>query len=102
AEASEIRDKAKGHFVSHAPASNRPITVWFCRPSSITPDTRILFVMHGSESEKARQACELASPYLQPLNAILRAPLFSEQYFPADAYMFGNMIDAAGKMLPKS
>ena len=98
----EIRDAAKGSFLFLDPASNRPITVWFCRPSSITPDTRILFVMHGSESETARQACEIASPYLQPLNAIVLAPQFTEQYFPGDAYMFGNMIDTAGKVLPKS
>ena len=100
--ASEIRDIAKGSFLFLDPASNRPITVWFCRPSSITPDTRILFVMHGSEPETARQACEIASPYLQPLNAIVLAPQFSAEYFPGDAYMFGNMVDAAGKMLPKS
>jgi hypothetical protein len=41
--------------------------------------------MHGSESETARQACEIALPYLQPLNAIVLAPQFSEQYFPGDA-----------------
>jgi hypothetical protein len=98
---SEIRDKASGSFL-FLDAAKRPITVWFCRPSSITRDTRILFVMHGSESETARQACELASPYLQPLNAIVLAPQFSEQYFPGDAYMFGNMTDTVGKMLPKS
>ena len=64
--ASEIRDVARGNFLFLDSAS-KPITVWFCRPSSITPDTRILFVMHGSESETARQACDIATPYLQPL-----------------------------------
>jgi hypothetical protein len=100
--ASDVKDLAKGSFLFLDPASNRPITVWFCRPSSITPDTRIVLVMHGSESETARQACEIASPYLQSLNAIVLAPQFSEQYFPGDTYMFGNMIDTAGEVLPKS
>ena len=58
--------------------------------------------MHGSDSQTARQACGLASPYIEPLNAIVLAPQFAEEYFPGDAYMFGNMIDAAGNVLPKS
>jgi hypothetical protein len=58
--------------------------------------------MHGSESQTARQACDLASPYIEPLNAIVLAPQFAEEHFPGDAYMFGNMIAAAGNVLPKS
>ena len=99
--ASEIRGVAKGSFLFLDPASSGPITVWFCRPPSITPDTRVLFVMHGSESDTSRQACDIAAPYLQPLNAIVLAPQFSEQYFPGDSYMFGNMLDPTGKTLPK-
>jgi hypothetical protein len=70
------------------------------RPA-ISHNTRILFVMHGSESKTARQACEIASPYVQQLNAIVLAPQFSEEDFPGDAYMFGHMMDDAGKALPK-
>jgi pimeloyl-ACP methyl ester carboxylesterase len=58
--------------------------------------------MHGSDSQTARQACDLASPYIEPFNALVLAPQFAEEYFPGDAYMFGNMIDAAGNVLPKS
>ncbi len=100
--ASEIRRHVTGSFRFVDPGSNHPITVWFCRTSTATPDTRIVFVMHGSDSQTARQACDLASPYIEPLNAIVLAPQFAEEYFPADAYMFGNMIDAASNVLPKS
>ena len=100
--ASEIRRQVAGTFRFVDPGSNHPIAVWFCRPSAIAPDTRIVFVMHGSESQTARQACDLASPYIEPLNAIVLAPQFAEEYFPGDAYMFGNMIAAAGSVLPKS
>jgi poly(3-hydroxybutyrate) depolymerase len=100
--ASAIRRQVTGSFQFLDSGSNRPITVWFCRPPTLAPDTRLVFVMHGSESETARQACDLASPYIEPLNAIVLAPQFAEEYFPGDAYMFGNMIDAAGNMLPKS
>jgi poly(3-hydroxybutyrate) depolymerase len=100
--ASEIRRQVTGSFRFVDPGSTLPITVWFCRTPTVASDARIVFVMHGSESQTARQACDLASPYLEPLNAIVLAPQFAEEYFPGDAYMFGNMIAAAGKLLPKS
>jgi len=68
----------------------------------VRSDARIVFVMHGGESQTARQACDLASPYIQPLNAIVLAPQFAEEYYPGDAYMFGNMIAADGNVRPKS
>lgn len=100
--ASEIGRQVTGSFRFVDPGSHHPITVWFCRTSKATPDTRVVFVMHGSDPQTARQACDLASPYIEPLHAIVLAPQFAEEYFPGDAYMFGNMIDGAGKVLPKS
>ena len=100
--ASEIWRQVTGSFRFVDPGSHLPITVWFCRTPTVASDARIVFVMHGSESQTVRQACDLASPYLEPLNAIVLAPQFAEEYFPGDAYMFGNMIAAAGKVLPKS
>jgi poly(3-hydroxybutyrate) depolymerase len=98
----EMKRQVTGSFRFVNPGSNHPITVWFCRPHAITSDTRIVFVMHGGESQTARQACTLASPYVETLNAIVLAPQFAEEYYPGDAYMFGNMIDAAGNALPRS
>ena len=100
--ASVTRRQAAGSFRCVDPGSNRPITAWFCRTSTTEPDTRIVFIMHGSDAQTARRACDLASPYIDPLKAIVLAPQFAEEYFPGDSYMFGNMIDAAGKVLPKS
>jgi poly(3-hydroxybutyrate) depolymerase len=78
--ASDITRQASGSFVF---TDHHPITVWFCRPPSLGNDSRIVFVMHGSESQTARQACDIASPELAPLNAIVLAPQFSEQYYPS-------------------
>ena len=100
--ASEIRRQVSGSFRFVDVGSNHPIVVWFCRPLAIAADTRIVFVMHGSESETARQACNLALPYIEPLNAVVLAPQFAEEYYPGDAYMFGNMIAADGNVRPKS
>ena len=72
--ASEIRRQVTGSFRFVDPGSHHPIVVWFCRPLTVAADTRIVFVMHGSESQTARQACDLASPYIEPLNAVVLAP----------------------------
>jgi len=100
--ASEINRQASGSFVFTDPGSHHPITVWFCRPPVLGTDTRIVFIMHGSESQTARQACDIAASDVQVLNAIVLAPQFSEEHYPQDAYMFGNMLDSAGRILPKS
>ena len=76
--ASGIKGQSTGSFQFVDPGSNHPITVWFCRPPTLTSDTRIVFVMHGSESQTARQACSLATPHLETLNAIVLAPQFAE------------------------
>jgi hypothetical protein len=100
--ASAIRQRVDGDFRFTDPGTNHPITVWFCRTSTIAPDTRIVFVMHGSESQTARQACDIAAPYVQSHNVIVLAPQFAEEYYPGDAYVFGNMSDATGRPLPKT
>jgi len=100
--ASAVAHQTSGSFVFTDPGSDRPITVWFCRPLALGADTRIVFVMHGSESKTARQACDIASADIEVLNAIVLAPQFSEQYYPNDAYMFGNMVGSSGRILPKS
>jgi hypothetical protein len=100
--ASEISRRTTGSFRFTDPGTNHPITVWFCRAEKILPDTRIVFVMHGSESETARQACDIASPYVRAHNAVALAPQFAEEYYPGDAYVFGHMLDRFGSVLPKS
>jgi hypothetical protein len=94
--------EASGRFQFIDPGTNHPISVWFCRASAIASDTRIVFIMHGSEPQTARQACDIASPYLQAHKAIVLAPQFGEEFYPGDAYMFGNMVDSAGRLLPQS
>jgi hypothetical protein len=100
--ASAAKYQASGQFRFVDPGTNHPIIVWFCRAAAVGPDTRIVFIMHGSESQTARQACDIASPYLQAHKAIVLVPQFAEEYYPGDAYMFGNMVDSSGRILPKS
>jgi len=101
-DASLIKRQVSGSFVFTDPGSQHPITVWFCRTASLATDTRIVFVMHGSESQTARQACDIASPDLQALNALVLAPQFSEKDYPDDAYTFGDMLDPPRGIRPKT
>jgi pimeloyl-ACP methyl ester carboxylesterase len=100
--ASVVSRLASGQFRFIDPGTNHPIIVWFCRAAPVTFDTRIVFVMHGGESQTARQACDIASPYVQAHKVIVLAPQFAEEYYPGDAYMFGNMVDSSGRIRPKS
>jgi poly(3-hydroxybutyrate) depolymerase len=100
--ASAARYQASGQFRFVDPGTNHPIVVWYCRAPSIGADTRVVFVMHGSESQTARQACDIASPYVQAHKVIVLAPQFAEEYYPGDAYMFGNMVDSGGRLLSRS
>jgi proline iminopeptidase len=100
-DARAIARQTSGSFVFTDPASQHPITVWFCRPPLLATDSRVVFVMHGSESQTARQACDIASPKLDALNALVLAPQFSEKDYPGDSYMFGDMLDPALRIRPK-
>jgi hypothetical protein len=60
-QAAEIRRQVTGSFRFVDPGSSHPITVWFCRTPTAAPDTRIVFVMHGGDSQTALQACDLAA-----------------------------------------
>lgn len=70
--ASDIARRASGSFVF---TDHHPITVWFCRPPSLSADSRIVFVMHGSESRTARQACDIAASELPEQAISLGVPL---------------------------
>jgi predicted esterase len=96
------RREASGQFQFIDPGTQHPIKVWFCRTAAIASDTRIVFIMHGSESQTVRQACDIASPYLQTHKALVLAPQFAEEFYPGDAYMFGNMVDSDGRLRPQS
>lgn len=90
-----------GRFEFKVAAAPRPLTIWYCRPAALGPDTRVLFVMHGGNPETARQACDLGGDLARAHNAVLLAPEFSADAYPGDAYMFGGMVDAAGDLLPR-
>jgi dienelactone hydrolase len=86
-------------FLDSAGAVDRPIRVWYYRPSGHRHDTPIVFVMHGS-SRTAEAARDIGAAYGRRREVIILAPEFSERYYPRDAYAFGHVIDSAGRLLP--
>jgi poly(3-hydroxybutyrate) depolymerase len=92
-----------GSFVFDASLGNTapPITVWYYRPDSISPGTRIVFLMHGS-TRTAQEARDIGAAYANQRNLVLLAPEFSEKNYPGDAYAFGNMLGPDGRPLPES
>jgi len=78
------------------------MTVRYCRPPTLHRNTRVIFVMHGSDPKTVEQACGLAEPYVTRLDAIVVAPQFAGDAYPGDSYMFAGMVDGNGTATQKS
>jgi len=94
--------EASGQFEFGGGAGREPMTVWYCRPARLGPDTRVVFVMHGGDPQTARHACTVAGEYPRAHDALILAPQFSEASYPGDSYMFGAMTGPDGSLLPSS
>lgn len=83
------------------PGSPRTITVHVYRPSSFTPDTPILMVMHGVK-RNGDEYCDYFAAEAERLGFLVVAPTFSVEDYPqTHSYNYGAMIDAQGKPQPR-
>ena len=81
---------------------NIPMTVWYYQPGGASPDTPILFVMHGAERDAQRYRDEWIS-YADRYGFVLIVPEFSHKYYPGNReYTEGNMFDKKGNPIPES
>ena len=71
--------------------SDRPIHVWFARPSDPGPQPRIVLVLHG-DSRTGKLARDMGAPYASQQRLIVVAPQFGEDHYPGDAYDLGGMV----------
>src|SRR3546814_19981800 len=72
------------------------------RPRRLTPDSRILFVLHGvnRDAERYRDAW---IRHAEAYNVLLVAPQFSREQFPRGRrYNQGNMIAVDGSAVPEA
>jgi hypothetical protein len=106
ADAAQKRDlfcDTVGSFVFQDVRGNvsQPIKVWYYRPAQITPETRIVFLMHG-QSRTGRDTRDIGMIYAQEHSFVLLAPEFSVDHYPGRRmYDFGNMLDSMNQMLPE-
>jgi poly(3-hydroxybutyrate) depolymerase len=82
----------KGSFQFHDAKGNpdKPITVWFYRPANQNANTRIVFVMHGTERNGETYRDHWAK-HAQQNGFLLLVPEFSKHDYPEDAYQFGGV-----------
>lgn len=89
-------------FVDPRGGPRREVTVHTYRPSSFTPESRIVLVMHG----RARNGAEYRdwfSGEAERRGFLLAVPEFSEaQYAHPHEYNYGAMVDAEGRWRPRA
>ena len=71
------------------------IKVYYVAPEKLTPNTPVLFVMHGARRDADRYQREWRD-LARELGVIALFPHFSRKGFPRRSYIFGNMFDGNG------
>jgi hypothetical protein len=77
------------------------MTVWYYRPSLISPTTPIVFVMHGVKRD-ADLYRDNWKDTAERFGFLLVCPQFSKRDYPnRRAYQLGNLVDRAAEPIPK-
>ena len=71
-------------FTDHTGDSEKPIRVWYFKPSSYSSSTPILFVMHGMQRNAQEYRDQWVS-YARHYGALLVVPEFSEKTYPDES-----------------
>ncbi len=78
----------------------KPIRVWYFKPSPYSRSTPVLFVMHGMQ-RNAQEYRDQWIRYAQQHGALLVVPEFSERTYPDESYAQGNMFDSSMRPIPE-
>ena len=79
----------------------KPIRVWYFKPSKYTDSSPILFVMHGMQ-RNAEEYRDQWVKYAEQNGALLFVPEFSDKQYPDTAYAQGNLFDSKSRQLPEN
>jgi pimeloyl-ACP methyl ester carboxylesterase len=79
----------------------KPIRVWYFKPSAYSSSTPILFVMHGMQRNAQEYRDQWVS-YARQYGALLVVPEFSEKTYPDEGYAQGNMFDSSTRPIPEN
>lgn len=79
-----------------------PLTVWYHLPAGVTPETPVVFVLHGVNRDADRYRDQWSS-LAEQRRFILVVPEFDEEHFPdARSYNLGNVFDGNGQRVPRA
>lgn len=94
ASAAEPLAPGKGDFayVDQGIGNDKPIKVWYYKPSGLDSNAKLMFVMHGVDrnGEKYRDSWIL---HADKHRFLVVVPEFQERYFRTKEYQFGNVAD---------
>jgi len=95
AKAIELLPSGKGDFVfrDNAGRPEKPVTVWYYKPTGLTATSKIVFVMHGTKRDGEAYRNHWTR-YAEKYNFLLVVPEFSRQHYSESEYQFGNVTDA--------
>jgi hypothetical protein len=83
-----------GSFVVSAGTDAKPVDMrlWYSRPDQITPDTRVIMVMHGGRRD-ADKYRDYWGAYAKQYGVLIVAPEISDEDFPTGwGYQTGNWV----------
>jgi hypothetical protein len=87
----------KFNYLDRDDNPEKPVTVWYHRPSGMNGDTPVIFIMPGLK-RNGREALDIWSGLEGNNKSLLLVPEFSTEYFPRmDDYIFGNMFSSSEK-----
>lgn len=82
----------EGLFVFHHKdgETEKPVKVWFFRPKNLLPDSKVVFVMPGT-NRNGKTYLKDWSPFAEQHGFLLLVPEFSKQDYGREDYQFGGI-----------
>jgi hypothetical protein len=88
-------------YVDRMGNNTKPLKVWYYVPESYTPNTIILFVMHGVK-RNGRTYRDKWIPHAEEMDVLLVVPQFSKKYYRTGrSYALGNVMSDKNILLPE-
>lgn len=94
AQAAPAIHEGAGQYVFHDAATDRDVTIYYYKPRHYTPDTPVVFVMHGLRRNAAEYRNSW-SRYAEQNGLMVLVPLFKrDPYRGSNGYNLGNIFHA--------
>ena len=82
--------KGSFQFTDTKVSPSKTLTVWYYAPAGLRPDSKIVFIMHGTD-RNAEGYLDAWAAYAEKYGFLAVAPQFSRREFPEGDYQFGGL-----------